>query len=112
MQEGKKAYLALFDRSGPLCCEPTANPVLKLSLDATNTQFLNESLMWHSVKSFIVKVNHINICRQIKPHQHLHVPFTFVTPQIRYLLYREDHKVVPLGANKKTFFVIARFSKF
>jgi hypothetical protein len=25
--------------------------------------------------------------------------------------YREDHKVVPLGANKKTFFVIARFSK-
>jgi hypothetical protein len=27
------------------------------------------------------------------------------------LLYRVDHKVVPLGANKKTFFVIARFSK-
>jgi hypothetical protein len=26
-------------------------------------------------------------------------------------LYRVDHKVVPLGANKKTFFVIARFSK-
>jgi hypothetical protein len=26
-------------------------------------------------------------------------------------MYRVDHKVVPLGANKKTFFVIARFSK-
>jgi hypothetical protein len=25
--------------------------------------------------------------------------------------YRVDHKVVPLGANKKTFFVIVRFSK-
>jgi class 3 adenylate cyclase len=26
-------------------------------------------------------------------------------------IYRVDHKVVPLGANKKTFFVIARFKK-
>jgi hypothetical protein len=26
-------------------------------------------------------------------------------------IYRVDHKVVRLGANKKTFFVIARFSK-
>jgi hypothetical protein len=37
--------------------------------------------------------------------------FTLFLDITIYFVYRVDHKVVALGANKKTFFVIARFSK-